>query len=170
MSHGNNIDEVCRRALERCRLSDTDHSINYSALPENVRVKNALSNRARFDGHRLRRRGYIASVDATSLVSLGKWAGKESRDERLLDDWVRGVLWLPLLVRAYPTNLGWTIDRVLDFDIALFLASQGQGAIALQILEAGDPPATLDNLDLLKKGLFNKRGDHCPVQHARITY
>jgi hypothetical protein len=170
MSHKNNIDEVCRRALERCRFSAPDHPIDYAAVPENARVKNSWSNRACFDSHRFRRRGYLVSVEVASLVPLGVWAGKEERKEKLLNDWVRGVLWSPLLVKAYFTNVGWTIDRVLDFDIALFLADQGQRTIGLQIIEADDPPATQTKLDTLAKGLFNKRGAHCPVIKARIAY
>lgn len=173
MNYLTNIQWWCKRAYERVKNRLPDSQVNYAFIPEKARVKNTLSERAYFDSHRYRRRGYLAIVPADEFVSLGKIRTPPISSARyvdLLNAWLRGVIWSPIVVQAEVTPDGWVINRVRDFDIAVFLHQKGQRTLTIQLLENPDRPASKENLDLLKGGLSNQRGDTCSVLYSRITY
>lgn len=173
MNYFANLQWWCKRAYERVKHRLPSGDTNYAFIPEKVRIKNSLSNSAYFDTFKYRRRGYIAIVPADEFVQLGKLRTPPISSERyieLMDAWLRGVIWSPIIVQAEVTPDGWVINRVRDFDIAVFLARKGQRTITVQVMENPDKPATKENLSLLKGGIANRRGDTCQVLFARITY
>lgn len=173
MNYFANLQWWCKRAYERVKHRLPTNVTNLAFIPEKARVKNTLSNRAFFDSYKHRRRGYIAIVPASEFVQLGKLKTPPITSERyieLMDAWLRGVIWSPILVQAELTGDGWVINRVRDFDIAVFLSQKGQRTVTIQLVENPDRPATKENLKLLEGGIYNRRGDWCPVLFSRITY
>lgn len=142
----------------------------YQDVPKAARVNNQLSNRAAFASCVYRRRGYLAQVAADEFVALlpDKTLSFERREE-LEDAWLRGVIWPPVLCVGSVKDERWVLDSCRDSEIALFLEGR-QKLLSIQILEPDDPPATRENLNTLKAGLFTRSGKRCPVVFARATY
>lgn len=173
MSYFANLQWWCKRAYERVKHRLPTVKTNYAFISEKARVKNTLSERAYFDSFKYRRRGYIAIVPAAEFVEMGKVKTPPITSERyveLMDAWLRGVIWAPIIIQAEATHSGWVIHRVRDFDIAVFLSQKGQRTLTVQLIENPDRPATKENLNLLSAGLYNRRGQHCNVLYSRITY
>ena len=139
-------------------------------LPVEALPVNRLSNRAVFTNCAVRRRGYIAYVKAADVARAAPSELLEGQRARLENDWARGKLWAPLIVKAKVTERGWQIRAVKDAAVAVFLAErQPDRFIPIQVLEEQDVPATEENLELLKRGIYADQ-THCEVLFARITY
>jgi hypothetical protein len=163
-----NLDATCRRLHSRSK--QTTSAPDYTALPVNARPTNRLSNRAVFANCTIRRRGYIAYVQAEQLaLLLGAELNKADR-QRLENDWIRGKVWLPPLVRATYSMSGWTVDSVSDGAVATFVAEKNpKQYLPIQVLEQQDVPATEEKLTALRNRIEFKQRSCAPL-FARITY
>jgi len=172
MSYRTHIANQCKRAVDKQLKALPVIAQDYSAIPENARVSNRLSGRAHFNHYRYRRRGYLLHIEVEGLVRIGarKIIGDESRQLALMNAWLKGVIWPPLLIIAKVIDDNWVVQTIRDYDFALFLVEQGQRYLHAQLIENPDVAATKANLALLGKGLFNRRGDCCPVNASRIAY
>ena len=142
----------------------------YQNIPKAARISNPLSNRAAFAPCVYRRRGYLAQVAAEQFAALlpDKTLSFE-RKEELENAWLRGVIWPPVLCVGSVKDGRWVLDSCRDSEIVLFLEGR-QKLLSIQILEPDDAPATRENLNTLKAGLFTRSGKRCPVVFARATY
>ena len=163
------IKEWCRRAYDRVAKSKLPlRDVLYQDIPEAARVSNRFSNQARFASCAMRRKGYMVQVDSSAFAALKPIVIDPKRRAAMEDAWLRGVLWTPLIVQARVTPRGWVLMEVKDYDIAHFLAER-KLRISLQVIEDIDVPANVENLEELKNGLHNAKGEHCPVLSAIIT-
>ena len=159
----------CRRAFDRAR-GKRDRSVDYTTIPEGARPKNALSKRTICYSSRLRRQGYMVYVQ---VQELSKHVDAHLTDERyvdLMNDYLKGVMWEPLLVRANFNHGKCKVLSIREPDVVTFMRAVSANTIVLQVLEERDVPATQENLDLLSAGLYFLDGSHCPVLYSRITY
>lgn len=154
----------------RAKGPNTASGVRYQDVPSAARVTNQLSNRAFFASCVYRRRGYIAQVEVSDFVNLiSNPLLKPERQEELLNAWLRGAVWQPLLCMGRVEGDRWILDSFKGGDIAVFLDGR-QRFLNIQLLEPDDPPATKENLAKLKAGLFTRSGKRCPVNFARATY
>jgi hypothetical protein len=118
----------------------------------------------------MRRKGYIVHTSAAELSALrNTYVLPEERRAVLEDNWLRGSLWQPPIIKARPTKDGWVIHAIADMDVIAFLGTK-QSMVVIQIIEREDVPATKEKLLLLREGLFNTAKQYCPIHFARITY
>ena len=161
----------------RARGPKSAPDARYQDVPQAARITNPLSNRAAFASCVYRRRGYIAQVAVSEFVALlPAWQQAVpdgdvmfEREQELMNAWVRGVIWPPLLCLAAVENGRWVLRSCRDAEIALFLDGRQQ-LLNIQFLVSNDPPADKGKLALLQAGLFTPSGKRCPVVFARATY
>ena len=161
-----------QRQYEKVRARGPKSAPNarYQDVPQAARITNPLSNRAAFASCVYRRRGYIAQVAVSEFVALLPDGDVTfEREQELMNAWLRGVIWPPLLCLAEVEDGRWVLRSCRDAEIALFLDGR-QHLLNIQILESGDPPANKEKLALLQAGLFTRSGKRCPVVFARATY
>ena len=163
-------DAWCRQAYERALRNAAYVTQNkYQDIPEAARVLNQLSGQAKFASCVMRRKGYIARLRATDFAQLDDtFKLSEEQRSNLEGAWLKGILWRPLLVTAEANADRWTLVSVKGIELAAFLATKGCN-LAVQVIEAEDKPATQLGLELLRAGLFNSDGVHCPVHFAKAT-
>lgn len=165
------IDEACKRVYEsKVKSSFPYRAQRYQDVPETARTTNRLSNRARFASCVKRRTGYMARVESRDFAALGEAVElTKDREDAMLDAWLRGVTWPPISVRAAINDDRWIIKQTHNADIALFLAER-QRLLVVQVFDLDKGKANYEELSTLKGGLFNAKGERCPVQFARVTY
>jgi len=160
----------CKRAAERVKHRKAAKRVNYAEIPEGARVRNALSGKALFHGCRIRRRGYIVYVPTEEFCRLGDNYLDDAKRRELMDDYLRGKLWNPMLIRGNFEHGKCKVIGIEDFDTALFMREIGKRTLTLQLLEEEDVPATKEKLELLEAGLYSLRNAYCSVLYARIAY
>lgn len=165
------IQEWCKQAYDRAlKGKGRPSKTNYQSVPKGARVLNRLSNRAAFAACAMRRKGYIVHTSAADLSDLRNTYVLSDLARAILEDnWLRGALWQPPIVKAKPTEDGWVIQSIDHMEIVAFLGTK-QSMVAIQIIEPEDVPATKEKLLLLREGLFNATKQYCPILSARITY
>jgi hypothetical protein len=163
-------EEWCRAAYERAFKRAAYVGQNkYEGIPEAARVLNQLSGRAKFASCVMRRKGYMVEVAASSLLALDTtFKLTDTQRSNLEGAWLKGILWRPLLVTAEASADRWTLVSVKGIELAAFLATKGCN-LAVQVIEPEDKPATQLGLEILRAGLFNSDGVHCPVHFAKAT-
>jgi len=167
---------VCRKAYK------FKPKTNLATLPAGVLVGNNLSRTAYFHSCRQRRQGYLFNSNPAEFAELA-WAQNRKplapEQRNVLEDrWLRGIMWLPMLIKVKPTTFqempAWEVVENPDWWIATFLAEKGWKRLTVQALEMQDVPATNEGLNAFRNGLVFDVGSKEPWQinifNPRITF
>jgi len=134
-----------------------------------VYVGNQLRHRALFDSCAVRRQGYRALVTPDDLISLCSPTLTPERENAMRVAWEVGALWpMPILV-ADVVESEFCARKWRNLDIAVFLKPKRK-VMPIQILESPDCQASKEHLELLTKGLYNKKGQRIEVFNVQAVY
>ncbi len=163
------MQERLRRKHAEGQGKATVRELVYQDTPEELRPKNRLSNTALFMPSRYRRRGYVLKVNCYDFASAMATALTPKRERALLDKWLRGEMWRPPIItvrlqRHHPFHR-LVIVSTDECDVMVFLAERQPFAI-VQVLEEGDPPASLEALKVLTEALT---ANFFPVVSSRVV-
>ena len=141
---------VCRKA------NKFKPKTNLATLPTGVLVGNNLSRTAYFHSCRQRRQGYLFNSTPEAFTELNHRQLEPEQRNMLEDRWLRGVMWLPMLIKVKPTTAqgvpAWEVAENPDWRVATFLAEKGWKRLTVQALEMQDVPATNEGLNAFRRG------------------
>jgi len=163
-----NITEWLRRAYEKVSRHVPKPTTDYSSVPKAARVSNTLSNRARFAHCLIRRVGYAAHVATADLAAVEYKPLTSQRYHWMLNAWLKGVTWAPILIEAVVEDGRWMVKDIKNYDVCLFLKDR-QRMMVVQVVEPGFPSGTNEKMSLLNAGLYFPDGKHCPIVFGRVV-